>query len=259
MAKRHTPISSHTPFSILNYFCLLLTTTIHPHLTFVLSGKLSTSSFTELQIASCQHHPLSLPYLGYWPPTSSTKSQSYISTNKLTPLPPQLFLFHLDPSSAPPFHYCYLTRNRQSAMSIVCLRYIVGYIFFYSPSVCLSILPSAPPVHPSVCPSVRPSVLLFVRPFTHPSVRQCVSSSFRPSVYMFARTSIRSYVPPSVCASVDPFIPPLVHHSVYSSMCASVGAYIDASVRSSINPSVRPSIRPSVCSSIHSLVCPSVR
>ena len=41
-----------------------------------------------------------LPYLSYLPSTSLIKSQSYISTYKQTPLPLQIFLYHLHPSSS---------------------------------------------------------------------------------------------------------------------------------------------------------------
>ena len=53
--------------------------------------------YTELQIAPYPHHPLWLPYHNYLPHTSLIKSQSFISTYKPTPLPPQLILFHLLP------------------------------------------------------------------------------------------------------------------------------------------------------------------
>ena len=52
-------------------------------------------------------------------PTSLIKSQSFISTYKPTPLPPQLILSHLHTSSTPLFHTCHLTRNRQSTLSII--------------------------------------------------------------------------------------------------------------------------------------------
>ena len=51
--------------------------------------------------------------------TSLTKSHSFISTYKPTPLPPQLFLCHFHPSSTPLFHSCHLTRNRQFTLSII--------------------------------------------------------------------------------------------------------------------------------------------
>ena len=50
---------------------------------------------------------------------SLIKSQSFISTYKPTPLPPQLVLSHLHPSSTPHFHSCHLTCYRQSTLSII--------------------------------------------------------------------------------------------------------------------------------------------
>ena len=66
-------------------------------ITIELSIKLSITSYTELQIVSYRHHPLWLPYHSYLPHTSLMKSQSFISTSKPTPLPPQLILSHLHP------------------------------------------------------------------------------------------------------------------------------------------------------------------
>ena len=60
-------------------------------------GKLSITSYTELQIAPYSHHPLWLPYHSYLTHTSLIKSQSFISTYKPTHLPPQLILSHLHP------------------------------------------------------------------------------------------------------------------------------------------------------------------
>ena len=88
----------------------------HPNLE--LCGKLSITSYTELQIAPYPYHALWLHYHSYLPHTSLIKSQSFISTYKL--------LFH--PSSFSPtftsfstslFHSCHLTRNRQSTLSII--------------------------------------------------------------------------------------------------------------------------------------------
>ena len=62
-----------------------------------------------MQIDPYPHHPLWLPYHSYFPHTSQIKSQSFISTYKPTPLPPQLILPHLHPSSIPLFHLCQLT------------------------------------------------------------------------------------------------------------------------------------------------------
>ena len=90
-----------------------------PHPTLALFGKLSTRSYTELQIVPYPHHPLWLPYFSYSPPTFLIKSQSYISTYQITLLPPQLLLCHLHPSSTSLFHSCYLTRNWQSTISII--------------------------------------------------------------------------------------------------------------------------------------------
>ena len=59
--------------------------------------KTIITSYTELQIAPYPHHPLLLPYHSYLPHTSVIKSQSFISTYKPTPLPPQLILSHLLP------------------------------------------------------------------------------------------------------------------------------------------------------------------
>ena len=42
-----------------------------------------------------------------------------MSTYKPTPLPLQLILSHLHPSSTPLFHSCYLSRNRQPTLSII--------------------------------------------------------------------------------------------------------------------------------------------
>ena len=85
----------------------------------VFFGKPSITSYTELQIAPYSHHPLWLPYHSYLPHTSLIKSLSFISTYKPTPLPPQLILSHLLPSSTPLFHSCHLTRNQQSTLSII--------------------------------------------------------------------------------------------------------------------------------------------
>ena len=68
-----------------------------PHLNLELFGKLSLTSYTELQIALYPHHSLWLPYHSHLPHTSLIKSQSNISPYKPTPLPPQLFLCHLQP------------------------------------------------------------------------------------------------------------------------------------------------------------------
>ena len=85
--------SPRTLFSTLNCFGPLPTTTIHlwpppkshstphltsPHLNLALFGKLSTKSYTELQIAPYPYHPLWLPYYSYVPHTSLIKSQSNI-------------------------------------------------------------------------------------------------------------------------------------------------------------------------------------
>ena len=81
------------------------------HLNLELFGKLSIISYTELQIAPYPHHPLWQPYHSYLSHTSLIKSQSFISTYKPTPLPSQLFLSHLYPSSTALFLSCHLTRN----------------------------------------------------------------------------------------------------------------------------------------------------
>ena len=90
---------------------------LHPNLE--LFGKLSITSYTEMQITPYPHHPLWLPYDSYLPHTSQIKSQKFISTYKSTRLSPQLILSHLHPSSTALFHSCHLTRNRQSTLSII--------------------------------------------------------------------------------------------------------------------------------------------
>ena len=102
------PISHSTPH---------LSSPPHPNLE--LFRKLSITSYTELQIAPYPHRPLWLPYHSYLPHTSLIKSQSFISTYKPTHLPPQLILSHFHPFSTPLLHSCHLTRNRQSALSII--------------------------------------------------------------------------------------------------------------------------------------------
>ena len=72
-----------------------------------------------MHIAPYTHHPLWLPYHSYLSHTSLIKSQSFISTYKPTPLPPQLILSHFHPFSTALFHICHLTRNRQSTLSII--------------------------------------------------------------------------------------------------------------------------------------------
>ena len=86
------------------------------HLNLVLFEKLSTKSYTELQVAP---YPLWLPCHSYLPHTSLIKFQNYISTYKPTPLPSQLFLCHLHPSSTPLLHSCHLTWNRQFTLSVI--------------------------------------------------------------------------------------------------------------------------------------------
>ena len=84
--------------------------------------KLSTRSYTELQIAPYPHHLLWLPYLSYLPPTSPIKSKQLhlnLQTNRSsTPAPslPSSFLLYFTLSL---FHSCILTRNRQSTIAII--------------------------------------------------------------------------------------------------------------------------------------------
>ena len=68
-----------------------------PHPNHELFGKLSRTFYTEMQIAPYPHHPIWLLYHSYLPHTSQIKSQSFISTYKPTPLPPQLILSYLHP------------------------------------------------------------------------------------------------------------------------------------------------------------------
>ena len=97
----------------------------HPNL----FGKLSITSYAELQIAPYPHHPLWLSYHIYLPHSSLIKYQSFISTYKPTPLPPQLILFHLHPSSTPRFHSCHLTRNRQPTLSTSLIHIVISIPF----------------------------------------------------------------------------------------------------------------------------------
>ena len=63
----------------------------------IVTSAIKSSFITEIKIAPYPHHLLWLPYHSCLPHTSQIKSQSFISTYKPTPLPPQLILSHLHP------------------------------------------------------------------------------------------------------------------------------------------------------------------